>query len=166
MILRENKRGEVILLAGETYGSLPVTAAVQTALRLAEAGYKTLLTDMDSRRCALARAFEVEPEQVFAGPVETCVEGIYVVSQKEIEVYTAEAIAYFLNTARAGMDAVILYAPNLGTAGNVMHLTRAAQRAIVFTDKRTGTNPVYDLLADSPCEVMEILPSPKEALRD
>ena len=61
VICKINSRPRVIMLASDKVHSLPVTVAVNIAIRLAQKKQKVLLVDTDDERNAVARVFDLDP---------------------------------------------------------------------------------------------------------
>lgn len=76
MILAQERRH--VVLAAETLGDLPVTVAVNVAIRLAQKHKKILLVDTDPARNALARVFDLDPQMLVKKVLGTCFENLSV----------------------------------------------------------------------------------------
>ena len=59
-----NSRPRVVMLASDKVHSLPVTVAVNIAIRLAQKRQKVLLVDTDGGRNAVAKVFDLDPESM------------------------------------------------------------------------------------------------------
>lgn len=64
VICKINNRPRVILLASDKVHSLPVTVAVNIAIRLAQEKQKVLLVDTDSERNAVGSVFDLDAESM------------------------------------------------------------------------------------------------------
>ncbi len=164
LILAYPDKGQTTALCAQRWDALPIRAVFHIALSLSEANQRTLLIDMDPVRSALAKAFDVRPQAFSDGPAVTCLDSISIWSCEGIDGYTAEALGEVAERYRHDFDQVILYAPNLATMASPVHLTRAANTAIVFAKEPEDSRVMYGLFQASPCRVPGVMYSPEQAI--
>jgi len=97
-----------VLLAARTPADLPVTVAVNVAIRLAQKHKKVLLVDADTSRSALAQVFELDPRAVQKKAMPTCFENLSVCgvpSEKLSRLFQKSAVTRVF-------DMTLVYAPD------------------------------------------------------
>lgn len=99
-----------VLMAANSLKDLPVTVAVNVAIRLAQKQKKTLLVDTDTTRHPLARVFDLDPQTLLKKTLGTCFENLSVCT-----VPTAKIPALLKNTDMLRrFDVMLVYAPECG----------------------------------------------------
>ncbi len=130
--------GRVILLAARDVGDLPVTVAVNLAMRLAESEDKVLLIDVEKGRNALGDVFDLR-ESSSPQAVASCIENVYVWMGRDFEEWTEQECS----AAMEGYQRVLIYAPQIGDWPGEMALARKTDRILLFgkTDATPDSPP-------------------------
>jgi hypothetical protein len=119
--------GRVILLAARNVGDLPVTVAVNLAMRLAESEDKVLLIDVEKGRNALGDVFDLR-ESSSPRAVASCIENVHVWMGRDFEEWTENECS----AAMEGYQRVLIYAPQIGDWPGEMALARKTDRILLF----------------------------------
>jgi hypothetical protein len=103
----------VILLASDKVHSLPVTVAVNIAIRLAQKRQKVLLVDTDLERNAVAQVFDLDPDTIQKKIKPSSLENLSVCS------VSAEKLKIFLRKTETlnHFGVTLIYAPNITRLG-------------------------------------------------
>lgn len=145
--------GKVILLAARSVTDLPVTVAVNLAMRLAESEDKVLLIDVEKGRNALGDVFDLH-ESSSPRAVASCIENVHVWMGRDFEEWTEQEYL----TAMEGYQRILIYAPQIADWPTEISLARKADRILLFA--KTDSTP------DSPPVVWgrtaELVPCPEE----
>ncbi len=124
------QRPRVILLVSDKVHSLPVTVAVNIAIRLAQKRQRVLLVDTDAQRNAVGKVFDLDIESMRKKVQSSCLEGLAVCC------VPAERFGAFLDKKNIldHFDATLIYTPNVSaiTAGKVPD--RGKPGAFYFVD--------------------------------
>jgi hypothetical protein len=156
-IRKQNGRARSLLLAATSLNDLPVTVAVTIAARLAER-HKCLLVDLDFKRNAIARVFDLEPASRNGGAAQavshlTTLENVFVWPAHNFEVLRQMNLRMLLENAAKKYDYVLIYAPYLTTLPDRRQIASCSRQAIAFT----GNNGVRlrTLLSDCSCTIIK-----------
>ncbi|MCE5187548.1 MAG: FHIPEP family type III secretion protein [Planctomycetaceae bacterium] len=108
MILESGEKA--VLLAAAKVNYLPVTVAVNIAIRLIQKQKEVLLVDSDTDRNALAKVFDLDPQTIIKKAQRTCFESLWVGNLE------AEKLHKLLARPRAmeRFDVILVYAPDYG----------------------------------------------------
>lgn len=119
--------GRVIVLAARSVTDLPVTVAVNLAMRLAESEDKVLLIDVEKGRNALGDVFDLH-ESSSPQAVASCIENVHVWMGRDFEEWTERECSAVME----GYQRVLIYAPQIGDWPSEMALARKADRILLF----------------------------------
>lgn len=154
-IKKQNGRACSLLLAASSLTDLPVTVPVNLAMRLAET-HKCLLVDLDVKRNAIARVFEINEAagngKVQASSYPTSSENLFVWPARNFEVHRQMNLRALIDGAVKKYDYVLIYAPYLTTLPDRLQVAGCTRHAIAFT----GQNGVrlMQLLQHCNCKVI------------
>jgi hypothetical protein len=152
-----------VLFAAESIEDLPVTVAVNVAIRISKENCRCLLIDTDAARNAIAKVFEMEPGQMQDEPADTCIENLSIWASGGLAGRDTQYPEERIKTFASQYDRVIIYAPNISSASRRETLSGIGASAIVFkTDKRD--DHLSRLLRDSNCELLTIMPAAENAV--
>ncbi len=155
-------RDKSILLAGAGLEYLPVTIPVQTAVRLAQAGKKVLLIDLDTKRNAAARAFDLN-ENI----VKNCISPKPLPSQVEnLSLWPAEFFVRFgqmnlrsvIQSAENCFDIILINAPYLDGHPDRGLIASSAKGGLIFCKTTQQFDYLHKLLTQSHCQLLEEKP--------
>jgi len=152
-----------VLFAAESVAELPVTVAVNVAIRISKKNQRCLLIDTDAARNAVAKVFEMEPGRMQDEPADTCIENLSIWASGDLTGRDMQYPEERIKTFASQYDRVIIYAPNISSASRRETLSGIGASAIVFkTDKRDDN--LSRLLRDSNCELLAIMPAAENAV--
>ncbi len=102
-------RPRVILLASDKVQSLPVTVAVNTAIRLSQENQRVLLVDTDAARNAVGSVFDLDAETMRRKVQASCLENL------SVGCVPAEKLDPFLRNKKVleYFSTILIYTPNL-----------------------------------------------------
>lgn len=108
-----NQRPLTVLLGSESVKSLPVTEAVNIAVKAAESGKKCLLIDADIERNAVCKVFDIEFCKEADKPVESCIENLSVWSVDTDAGWVGIDLSGKIVKAADMFDCTVVYAPKI-----------------------------------------------------
>lgn len=129
-----------MLLAGESVSQLPITIAVELAIRVIQAGKRCLLIDMDPTRNAVATAFDIDSSSMQGKAVPTGIEHLWISPADNPENPAAVKLARKAANALKVFDYVVIYAPNAAAQNVQDQLAGVADTAIIFGTSEETTN--------------------------
>jgi hypothetical protein len=151
-----------ILLAGAGLEYLPVTIPVQTAVRLAQAGKKILLIDLDTKRNAAAKAFDLKENAV-----KNCIRPKPLPSPvANLSLWPAEFFVRFgqmnlrsvIQSAENCFDIILINAPYLDGHIDRKLITSSAKGGFIFCKTTQQFDRLRKLLAQNHCQLLEEKP--------
>ena len=155
-IQKQNGRMRCLLLAATSLKDLPVTIPVNVALRIART-HRCLLVDMDVRRNAVARVFDLETIPANGTfkmiPCTTPIDNLCVWPARNFELLRQMNLRLLLEDAAKKYDYVLIYAPYLTTLPDRRQVAMCAKQAIAFTGKNGSR--LMQLLEQCNCKVVE-----------
>jgi len=155
--------GKTLLLAAENITNLPVTVAVNTAIRLAKTKLRTLIVDADFQRNPVAKAFDVQPDKTKAKTVKTPIENLFICTCSRTAGSEKSNLLLITKKAVGSYDKVIIYAPSINEH-SAPQFINIADCTIIFTDENVKDNHLCRLLESSTSRVIKIMPSTKNAV--
>ncbi len=153
-----------VLLAAENINELPVTVAVNVAVRISQTSGKTLLIDADPARNAISKAFDISTEKIADDGADTCIDNLSVWTDDTLETIDAEKLDDKMARLKNRYEKIIIYAPNMTSPHHAVTLTKIAKRGVVFSSGDIDRSKVYQLLLTSPCKPVAVMLSPKKAV--
>ena len=151
------KSNSPVLLAASGLTNLPVTIPVNLAVSLAGAG-KCLLIDLDSKRDALAKVFEVDSSKIEThlkiSPVPTEFENLSVWPARYFDLLKQMNLRSLLDAANKKYDHILLYAPYLTVLADRKQIASCSKQAIVFCKDSEKTTQLHRLLKTCDCKIL------------
>jgi len=150
------------LFVGWDLHSLPVTIPVNVALELAKDKKRCLLIDLDIRRDAIARVFNIEdiPElRVKASRTE--VENLWVWPAHNFTRLKQMNVKLLVQKALEKFDLVIINSPYLASSPDRNQILSSAQAAIIFSPDDSKTTELTKLIKASQCTLIGKIQSPE-----
>jgi Mrp family chromosome partitioning ATPase len=151
------KSNRPVLLAGSGLADLPVTIPVNLAVSLAETG-KCLLIDLDSKRDALAKVFEVDSSKIQTdlkiSPIPTEFENLAVWPARYFDLLKQMNLRSLLDAASKKYDHILLYAPYLTVLADRKQIAFCSKNAIIFCKDSERTERLRRLLKTCDCEIL------------
>ena len=160
---KSNGRAKTVLLTAGSLQDLPITQPVQMAMQLTYAEHKCLLIDLDTKRDALARVFEIACDKNTAGllPVRTPIENMdiwpanYFSRCNQLDLKSLRALA------EKKYDFILLNIPYLTTHPDRVQIVRSAEFAVMFGRDPKNTEPLQELLETGTCKILAPTPDQK-----
>lgn len=159
-ILRTEKKYRSILFASSNADAMPVTTPVNVALQLAGRGRKTLLVDVDLRRDAVAKSFELSeladaPGSGFEAKArETGVENLWVWPAHNFTKLLQMNIGRIVSEAIERYDFVLLNGPRLPESPDRRQIAAAAQGAVIFSESVAQASSLAQLIKAGGCNLI------------
>lgn len=155
---KPNGKFRKILLAADTIDDLPVTIPVNAAIQLATA-YKCLLIDLDTKRDAVARVFDVAAASHTAAtrPLPTPIEHLdiwpahFFSPQRQID------LKWAITLTQHHYDIILINAPYFSTQPDRQRIVQCAESAVIFTKDKKKAAPVLRLLEAEQCSILSVL---------
>ena len=158
-ILNGNKKLNHILFASSSTKALPVTVAVNVAVQLANHHKRCLLIDVDVKRDALAKVFEIdngsEGSNRWPRTIKTNVENLWIWPARNFIVTKQMNVTQIVNRASKEMDFILINAPALASNCDRSQIIAAAQGCFVFSANGDESQGLGRLLDSSECNLIE-----------
>jgi Mrp family chromosome partitioning ATPase len=161
---------KTILMGAESPKILPVTVPVNVAIQLAKDGQKCLLIDLDCKRDAIARVFElhkhileenIPSKQTITG-IPTCVGNLCLYpaswlteSSNGARKLEASKINQIITHLKIQYDYLIVYSPNLNKDHGCEPIGECIDGALLFGRDSSSLNKTFELLEGFECEILE-----------
>ena len=155
-IVRSAEKFNSLLFAGAGRNSLPITIPVNTAIHLATGGKKILLIDLDLKRNAIARAFDISPPSAFVRPrpSDTAVEGLRIWPGHNFTKTKQMNIKSIIKAAAEKFDLILINAPYLDGSIDRNQIASAAAAAVIFTQTSGQAKRLTKLIKKSNCKLI------------
>ena len=146
-----------VLLAASGLTELPVTIPVNLAVSLSRAG-KCLLIDLDSKRDALAKVFEVDSSKIETHlkitPIPTEFENLSVWPARYFDLLKQMNLRSLVDAASKKYDHILLYAPYLTVLADRKQIASCSKQAIVFCKDGEESTQLHRLLKTCDCKIL------------
>ncbi len=114
ILTKSDPQTKTIIMAAESFQHLPVTIPVNVAMNIAEKDKKCLLLDLDFERSAVAKAFDLNAENLNQDrPVQTCIKNIWLSPVTDSAALDVENLGKLVSDYNSSYDYVIIYAPRI-----------------------------------------------------
>lgn len=143
-----------ILMAGTSVEALPVTVPVNAALRLAAGSKKCLVIDLDVKRDALSKAFDVKNTDELARPCRTGIENLLVWPAHNFGKMRKTDVPFLVRKAREQFDYVIINAPEFPYIQERRAIAAATDISFIFSDSAQTPVNMKNLLRASNSRLM------------
>ncbi len=154
---------KAVLFGAGSVEELPVTVAVNVAIKISKKGRRCLLIDADAERNAIAKVFELGADQIKDRVAETCIKNLSIRSGGDLAGADIRMAKERIQTIAKGYDRVIIYAPNMNSASMGEILSGIVASAIVF-ESAGGNDNLSRQLGMSECELLAIMPVASSAV--
>jgi len=158
---------KTILMAAESAEELPVTIPVNVAMRLAQRNQKCLLIDLDLRRGAISKVFDIDSmehsNRVWAEATATCISNLRVwpaINFNKGDGDTGETnIKDVITRLESRYEHLIVYAPNIKLLADRCRIADCVGAAMLFGSKSkvegSSISDFHKLLKSSGCEILK-----------
>lgn len=160
-IKQVKKKYKSILFASTEVGALPVTIPVNVAVGLAKEKKRCLLIDLDLKRDAVAKVFELGAEQsgLRAKAVQTEFENLWVCpghsfSQSKQMNITAIVEKALDRKSAEKFDFILINAPSLVSSPDRRQIISAAQAAFICTKDTSEMKKLTELIKPLDCTII------------
>ena len=157
ILQKSNGQMRPVLLAASRLADLPVTIPVNLAVSLAGTG-KCLLIDLDSKRDALAKVFEVDSSKIEThlkiSPIPTEFENLSIWPARYFDLLRQMNLRSLLDAANKKYDHILLYAPYLTVLADRKQIACCSKQAIIFCKEAERTEQLRRFLKSHDCEIL------------
>jgi len=157
VLQKSNRQVRPILLAASGLADLPVTIPVNLAVSLASTG-KCLLIDLDSKRDALAKVFEVDSSKIEThlkiSPIATEFENLSVWPARYFDLLKQMNLRSLLDAANKKYEHILLYAPYLTVLADRKQIASCSKEAIIFHKDSEKAVQLRRLLKTCDCKIL------------
>lgn len=156
---KSNGQPQTLLLAASRLSDLPVTIPINLALHFAGQG-TCLLIDLDSKRDALARVFDVDSSRINphlkVSPVQTSFENLSIWPARYFDLLKQMNLGTLLQAANRKYDHTLLYAPYLTVLADRKQIAACSKQAVVFCkeNEQEAQDSLHRLLEKYNCRIL------------
>jgi hypothetical protein len=157
-ILKLPGKSKSIIFIAADVSSLPTTIPVNIAIQLTKNKIRCLLIDIDLKRNALAKAFDIQPNL----PPGTSQPKAHQTPFKLLYIWPAHNftqtkqmnIVPIVTAALKKFDYVLINAPYLATSPDQKNIVNASQYCLLFSHDTAEANPILDLIKQTKCKLI------------
>ncbi len=157
-ILQLGGKTRSVLFAATGFNCLPITIPVNVAIQLAGQKKRCLLIDLDLKRDAVAKAFNLvdkpDPEDLRPKPYKTPFENLLVWPAHNFTKTKQMNVKPLVQAAVGKFDLVLINAPYLEGSPDRMQIVSAAQCGIIFTQNSTQATRLTELMKTTQCKLI------------
>jgi Mrp family chromosome partitioning ATPase len=158
---RRGGKSKCVLFASAALSSMPVTIPVNVAIELAKNKKRCLLIDLDIKRDAIAKAFELDGGDLLcARAVQTELANIWVWPAHYFARLTQMNIAAIVQKAADKFDFVLINAPSLVGSPDRRLIISTAQAAVICTKSGSDETRLSELIKLSGCPTIGRIETP------
>ncbi len=155
------KKYKSILFAAWDLESLPVTIPVNVALELAKDKTRCLLIDLDIKRDAIARVFNIEDKrELRVKASRTEVENLWVWPAHNFTRLKQMNLRLLVQKALEKFDLVLINSPYLASSPDRNQILSSAQAAVVFSLDTSKATELTKLIKSSQCALIGKIQTP------
>ena len=155
------------LMAAESVEELPVTIPVNVAVRLAQRNQKCLLIDLDLKRGAISKVFDIDSgdgsNRVRGEAIATCINNLWVWAASNFDKDDGNTevtnIKDMIARLESQYERLVVYAPNIKLLADRCRITDCVGAAILFGSKSkiesSSISDFHKLLKSSGCEILK-----------
>ncbi len=157
-LLQTGGKYKSVLFAAAGLNCLPITIPVNVAIQLAEQEKRCLLIDLDLKRDAVAKAFdladETDPKDLRPKPYKTPFEHLLIWPGHNFTKIKQMNIKPLVEAAVEKFDWVLINAPKLDSSCDRTQIASAAQCSIIFTQNTAQATRLAALMKASQCKLI------------
>jgi len=157
-ILQVGGKYKSILFAAAGLNSLPITIPVNVAIQIAQRKKRCLLIDLDLKRDAAAKAFNIsdkmDPKDLRPKPYKTPFEGLLLWPGRNFTMIKQMNIKALVDAATEKFDLVLVNAPYLDSSPDRAQIASAAHCSILFTQSPAQAGRLAALMQASQCKLI------------
>ena len=161
-IKRAKGKCKSILFASVELQALPVTIPVNVTIELARGKKRCLLVDLDLKRDAIAKVFELNGKKTGLRPkaVQTKLENIWVLPGHDFVRLKQMNIKMIVQNALDKFDLVLINAPSLASSPDRRQIISAAQAVFTCAKDASEATKLTELIKPSKCRVIGNIQTP------
>ena len=157
-ILQIDGKYKSVLFAAAGLNCLPITIPVNTAIQLAEQNKRCLLIDLDLKRDAVAKAFDIadkmDPKDLRPRPYQTPFKDLLIWPGHNFTKTKQMNIKPLVEAAVEKFDLVLINAPYLDSSPDRGQIASAAQCSIIFAQDTKQATRLAALMKSSNCKLI------------
>jgi len=155
------KKYKSVLFAAWNLESLPVTIPINVALELAKNKIRCLLIDLDIRRDAIAKAFDIkERPEIQLKASRTKLESLWVWPAHNFKKLKQMNIRLLVQKAVEKFDLVIINSPYLASSPDRNQILSSARGAVIFSRDDSEEKELTKLIKASQCALISKVQTP------
>ena len=155
---RYGEKNDSFLFAGAGLDCLPITIPVNVAIELAEDDNRCLLIDLDLRRDAVAKAFDIDTEpnieQLKPRPRKTAVENLMIWPAHNFTRSMHMNIKLLVQAATESYDYVLINAPYIESSPDRAQIAMASDCCFIFTKTAKQVERLEELIDEAESELI------------
>lgn len=157
LIKRSAKKYKSVLLASTSSESLPVTIAVNAAIELAKDKKSCLLIDLDLKRDAIAKAFDLDSNKsdLYSKASRTEFENLWVWPAHNFAQLKQMNIKAIVEKASDKFDFTLINAPSLTSSPDQRQIASAAQGVFICAKSKSEADNLAKLVKSFDCNVID-----------
>jgi len=163
-ILKLPGKSKSIIFTAPNLTSLPTTIPVNIAIQLTKNKNRCLLIDLDLKRNAVAKAFDIQssPASNTSRPkaLQTPFKLLYIWPAYNFTQIKQINIVPIVTAALKKFDYVLINAPYLTASPDQVHFITAAQYCLLFSHDTTQTKPILELIKQTKCKLIANIQMP------
>lgn len=155
-------KSKTILLAGAGLESLPITISVKAAIELARTGKKCILIDLDTRRNAAAKVFDIHPDHTKTPrpkPIPTLIENLSLWPAEFFVRFARMNLQHIIAPLKENYEFVLINAPYLDGHPDRKLIAASATYGLIFCHKPQQLERLTKLLEVSECKLLTPRPA-------
>lgn len=157
-ILKIRQKPRSILFAAAARNSLPITIPVNIAIQLAEDKYRCLLIDLDLKRNAISKAFDIEdkpdPKHLRPMPCPTPIKELFVWPAHNFTRSGHMNIIPLVRAAVEKFDYVLISAPYFTGSPDRIQIATAAEFSFIFTQDSAQAELLDTIIELTDCRIL------------
>lgn len=154
-----NGRNKIILLAGAGLETMPVTIPVKIAIALAQSSYKCLFIDLDTRRNAAAKVFELNSNTtagiITPHPLQTVIGNLSLWPAEFFVRFSQINIRIVTQAAKKHYEVVLINAPYLDGHPDRRFIASSADYGLIFYDKQPQLGRLKTIFSENDCQLIQ-----------
>lgn len=156
-VQRAGERHKKILFTSVKADALPVTIPINVAIGLARSGKRCLLIDLDLKRDAVAKAFEINVSQAGPSPVavKTDFQDLWIWPGHNFTYFKQMNIKSVVQKAESQFDVILINSPSLIGNPDRKQIISSAKAAFLCAGNGSGTEELADLINSYGCKVID-----------
>lgn len=161
-ILTLGGKTKSVLLAGAGLESLPITISVKASIQLAQSGKKCILIDLDTRRNAAAKVFDIHSDDVKylrPKPIPTIIDNLSLWPAEFFVRFARMNLQHVVQSSRKDYEIVLVNVPYLDGHPDRKLIASCAEYGLIFCRKPQQRERLTLLLNHSNCKLLDLKPA-------